>query len=64
MWPRAADSDSVPVGVSQTASTRESFHFWFQTSGYNRHRQYILEKSHFQEKICAGKCKMTPSQGD
>jgi hypothetical protein len=28
--------DSVPVGVSQTASTPENLRSWSETSGYNR----------------------------
>ncbi len=30
MWPRAADLDSVPVGVSQMAGAPESLYVWLE----------------------------------
>jgi hypothetical protein len=35
-------SDSVPVGLPQTAGEPKSLHIRLENSGYNRHGKYIL----------------------
>ena len=50
MRPRAADLDSVPVGVLQMAGAEENFHLWFEKSENNRHGKSILWHQDGQEK--------------
>jgi len=49
---RAADLNSIPIGVPQMAGAPENFYIRLENSGYNRYREYIPQLSGVQEKIC------------
>jgi hypothetical protein len=49
MRPRAADLDSVPVGVPQLAGTPGSLYVRLENSGYYRYWEYMLRQPGVQE---------------
>ena len=50
MRPRAADLDSVPVGVPQMAGASESLHVWLENQEIVALKQHTLWQPDVQEK--------------